>query len=81
MEIRDFKEVRVGQSFPHCFDIKLIEGHESYGVYAQVHNPKPEDRLELRRNKYGDVALFTFKYSDLKLPKEWEDSEILWENK
>ena len=79
MEIRDFNRVRVGQSYPSCFDIAPIQFHESYGVYATTYIYNNE-RIELRKIK-NDIALFTFKTADMDLPKGWEDSELLWSNK
>ena len=81
MEIRDFDRIRVGSGFPASFDIKPIRDHESYGVFANISVVKEGHRIELRRNSWGEIALFNFKYDDLTLPKEWEDSEILWGNK
>ena len=79
MEIRDFDRVRVGQSYPSCFDIAPIQFHESYGVYATTYTYENE-RIELRKRDNA-VALFTFKSIDLDLPKGWENSELLWSNK
>jgi hypothetical protein len=81
MDITNFTRVRVGSSCPACFDVSLIDGHESYGVYAQVPFLHEGQRVELRKNSHGDVALFNFKFDDLKLPELWRDSEILWQNK
>jgi hypothetical protein len=80
MEIRDFDNVRVGSGFPASFDIRKIQYHESYGVYATAFVSK-DQRIELRKNKNGDeIALFNFKNNDLDLPCGWEDSEVLWAN-
>lgn len=81
MNIRDFKEVRVGSGFPAIFDIRPIEGHECYGIYAEIPVAREGQRIELRRSKDGEIALFNFKYDDISFPsKRWEDSEILWQN-
>ena len=80
MELKDFSSVRVGSGHPASFDVKPISDCECYGVYAHVYAVRNR-RVELRKNEYGEIALFNFKYPDLKLPGEWEDSEILWENK
>lgn len=76
MQITNFDKIRVGQTFPSCFDIQKIEEHESDGIFAiaRITNPSTH-RVELRK-KVGDVALFTF----MELPEYWKDSELLWTN-
>ncbi|MBN1074702.1 hypothetical protein FDB55_08270 [Clostridium botulinum] len=81
MEIKDFDSLRIGSGYPASFDISKIDTHESCGVYANIPVVKEGHRIELRKNSWGEIALFNFKHNDLKLPKGWEDSEILWENK
>lgn len=82
MRLTDFNDVRVG-NFPICMDVRSLSGHCSDGIYAQVSMfPKRVasnniDRLELRR-KGETFALFIFKYGDTVIPKEWENSELIW---
>lgn len=80
MEIRDFGNVRIGSGFPASFDIQPIQGHESYGIFANIPTVREGQRIELRKNSWGEIALFNFKYDDLSLPKSWENSELLWKN-
>ncbi len=85
MEIRNFKSIRVGSGFPACFDVKVIDGHESYGVYAEAYTykkPNEPGYFQLRKHNYDNlIALFAFKYNDMNLPKDWEDSIVLWDSR
>lgn len=79
MTIKDFDRVRVGSEYPYCVDVNKIDYHESMGVYGEV-GLFENHRVEVRK-KGNVIAIFTFKYKDMDLPKWWRDSELIWENK
>jgi len=49
MDISNFSQVRIGQSYPNCFDISPIQYHESYGIYAKTYIYSKDVRVELRK--------------------------------
>ena len=85
MQISNFESVRVGSGFPASFDIRNIDGHESYGVYASIFThkvPGEQSYFQLREHALeGNVALFAFKFNTLKLPAGWENSSVIWDSR
>ena len=83
MQISNFNNVRVGSGFPQCIDCIAMKPHEESGVFAVAHtfNGNYGRKIQFRKSKDGyGVALFNFGFNDDgKIPDNWKDSELIWE--
>lgn len=79
-DITNFSDVRVGSTWPMCFDIQPITSHEAYGIFALTYNSGLDRFIQLRQIK-DYVALFHFSHESQKLPDMWKDSIVLWDSR
>lgn len=88
MDIRNFDHIRAGSEFPSCVDVRKINVHESYGVYAEVHlyrTQGKENFAQLRKHNTDPVcALFSFRWEETEqrlLPDYWVNSTVVWDSR
>jgi len=86
MNISNFSEtIRLGGSFPVCFDVSPITDHEGYGVMAHVYTHRKDGEnhyFQLRKhNEEKLVAFFAVKFDDIDLPEYWKNSILIWDSR
>jgi len=87
MHISNFEDtIRVGSHWPNVVDVKpLPDQHESNAIIAKCHTYRDNDSgyVQVRKSvQCNEIALVTCRYTtNNKLPKEWEDSIVLWDSR
>ena len=86
-QISNFNDLIVGSGYPARLHVTPIKAHdhESAGLkvsFSAIDVPDGLKRAELRYRKHSkghtEYALFLFKHSETDLPRDWENSTIVW---